>query len=96
MESVSILECVKEVSYDTVSNVQLVTLCIDRDATTAALCSHRKSRRQTDVGQLSPDIKEFEIVLDLIHWVRALAKRFSKWQKLKKVFLGWMASTPTG
>jgi len=84
MESVSILECVEEVSYDKVSNVQLVTLCIDRDATTAALCRHKKSERKTDVGQLPLDIEEFEIVLDLNHWVKALAKRFFQMSRAKK------------
>jgi hypothetical protein len=57
MESQSILECVIEISYDAESNLQLVTLCTDRDATTAALCRHKKSKAKTDVGRLPVDIE---------------------------------------
>jgi hypothetical protein len=59
--------------------MQLVTLlCIDRDATTAALCRHKLSNKKYDVGQLPPDIEEFADVLDPNHWVKCLVNPFFK------------------
>jgi hypothetical protein len=47
-----------------------MTLCLDKDLSTAAICRHKKSRCKTDLGCLLLDIHEPGLVNDLNHWVK--------------------------